>query len=269
MDMQQSSFYVVLPSNVKTQTGKNTTSQYITPLPRALELPSHNWEVALVEINYPYSFYNVLPPHNHVTFGKQRNEHVTVSTTEIPSGFYRSLNGLVEAINNAKPRNMTGFLKKTLIRFDKEDDPKDGVAVHLAKKEYIHFRPKLAHMLGLRHSRCANTGEQAPSMKTVKSSFPPSLGTDLYNLYVYSNIVKETLVGDSLVPLLRTVSVRGRNGDYITKTFETPHYLPLASDFIQHIEIKITDDLGENIKFRFGKVIVKLHFRRKPRFSYA
>ena len=265
MDASYKSFYVILPSNVKSSSNNNKTSHYITPLPRALELPSKDWEVALVEINYPYSFYNVLPPLNVVYLGIQRGPTVQLFTRQIEPGFYRSIDTLIAAINDTIPNIFKGFFKKEMLNYenDSSDDLKDGVTVVLAKNEFIEIHSDIAEMFGFTSALFDNRGEAAKQRKKIKSKSQPVLGTDLYNLYVYSNIVKDTLVGDRFVPLLRTISVDGKNGDYIQKVFETPHYLPLANDFFQHIEIKVADDLGQCIRFKYGKVIVKLHFRQK------
>ena len=92
-----------------------------------------------------------------------------------------------------------------------------------------------------------------------------------YNLYIYSSIVQPHLCGMEYLPLLRTVNVEGSEGSYISRVYEIPHYLPLSSNFIESIDIKIADDLGQNIRFQYGKVIIKLHFRRRtmPRVPYV
>ena len=272
MDISERSFYMVLPSNVKYEVSRNTASHFITPLARALELPSKDWEVALVEVNYPYSFYNILPPINKLQFGRSNSDAtVQVVSRYLEVGFYRSLNKLIAVINSKKPNSMRGYFKKELVTYtiNSLKETNDGTTLYLGKDEFVTLHPTLARMLGFPMDHLTNVGTDAKDRLKIKSSLLPSLGTELFNLYIYSNIVKETLVGDTLVPLLRTIPVMGENGDYISKTFETPHYLPLARDFFQNIEIKITDDIGQNVQFKFGKTIIKLHFRRKPKFNYA
>ena len=95
----------------------------------------------------------------------------------------------------------------------------------------------------------------------------PDLHAAMYNLYVYCNLVQESLVGDRMVKLLRTVPVQPQDrGKYKFETFQRVHYLPLSSSFFQYIEIMIADDTGEAVRFEWGKVIVTLHLRpRKSR----
>ena len=80
--------------------------------------------------------------------------------------------------------------------------------------------------------------------------------------FCYS-IVDDCVVGNTVAPLLRTVLVEGNYGDFVQKTYIHPHYLPISYNRINDIEISLRDDLGNLIPFEFGKVLVKLHFRRK------
>ena len=52
-------FYLMLPSDASMNVfPNNTLSSYITRLPRPIELPGR-WEVGLVEIQYPHTWFNV------------------------------------------------------------------------------------------------------------------------------------------------------------------------------------------------------------------
>ena len=53
----------------------------------------------------------------------------------------------------------------------------------------------------------------------------PETGNQYF--YVYTDIIKSQYHGDVVVPVLRTVTVKGEHGSYISKNFERPHYLPL------------------------------------------
>lgn len=90
-----SDFYLTLPSNV--YGANNITSNYQTELPQTLDLPGQ-WEVALTEILYPYSWYNV--GFNSPDDGKivvQLDSHIEV--VEIPLKEYPTITNLVKTIN--------------------------------------------------------------------------------------------------------------------------------------------------------------------------
>ena len=83
------------------------------------------------------------------------------------------------------------------------------------------------------------------------------------NLYIYSDIVKYSLVGNIYAPLLRIVP-HGKKPTlgYRNIQFQHRYYLPLNTENIKQIGIFLYDNQGELIKFRSGKVTVVLHFRK-------
>ena len=79
-------------------------------------------------------------------------------------------------------------------------------------------------------------------------------------IYVYSDVIKTKLVGDSSVPLLSVVSLRGVFGEIAFKGYSSPVYTPLA----KHVfKMYITDSAGRPVPFSSGNVTVLLHFKQK------
>ena len=113
---------------------------------------------------------------------------------------------------------------------------------------------------------------------SIKDETPPPLNKELiYNskrpielnagcqsLFVYSNIVKQSIVGNLFTPILRLVEVptQSRFGDQVVIPYASPHYKPVSVNKFDIIEIEIKDDTNTKIPFEFGRVIVKLHFRK-------
>jgi hypothetical protein len=89
------------------------------------------------------------------------------------------------------------------------------------------------------------------------------LNRGLHTFFVYCDIVEYQLVGDASVPLLRTVAVNGKNAEVIAKSFDNIHYVGLGRSTFQDIELHITDDTGLKVPFEQGRIIIKLHFRKK------
>ena len=46
-------------------------------------------------------------------------------------------------------------------------------------------------------------------------------------MYVYCDVCKENIVGDTKVPLLQIVSIRGDHEHYVCERYETPIYAPV------------------------------------------
>ena len=88
-------------------------------------------------------------------------------------------------------------------------------------------------------------------------------GLGLHTFFVYCDIVQYQLVGNAHVPLLRTIPVTGKNGDVIVNLFDNVHYVGLGWSTFQEIEMQITDNTGLRVPFEHGRVIIKIHFRKK------
>ena len=82
-------------------------------------------------------------------------------------------------------------------------------------------------------------------------------------IYVYSDVIQSKLVGDSSVPLLSVVHLRGVFGEMAFKEYYSPVYTPMAKYVFSTIEIYITDSTGRPVPFSSGKVSVLLHFKQK------
>lgn len=86
----------------------------------------------------------------------------------------------------------------------------------------------------------------------------------MYNMFVYCNLVENTLVGDVLVPLLRAIPIyHGDDDKYVGKNFNRIRYRPLARNFFECIEIQLADDTGELVNFQYGKAILTLHVKKR------
>ena len=85
----------------------------------------------------------------------------------------------------------------------------------------------------------------------------------VYSMYVTATCARENIVGDTNVPLLQIVPIRGDHGDYVCERYETPIYAPVQRNNISDIKIDITDDTGRRIPFQSGKTIVTLHLRKQ------
>ena len=81
-------------------------------------------------------------------------------------------------------------------------------------------------------------------------------------LYVYSDLVRYSMVGNKLAPLLCTVAASDTLGDIVTERFTRPYYLPVSKGYISSVEIQINNDSGDLLKFISGKVVCVIHLRK-------
>ena len=193
---------------------------------------------------------------------------------------------IIKYLNSMKPKEFDGrFTYGTYEPGNKER----RVMVFLRDGEMLYLSPSLRTLLGFNNGYVDIVGDNSkikltnpkskidhlnpsrdknPSNQIFRVVAPqkPDFQESKYNLYIYCNLVNNTIVGDTQVPLLRTVAVNNKNQNkYVSEHFQDLRYMPLASNFYQYIEIQITDDYGELIDFQSGKVIVTLHLRQKNR----
>jgi len=264
--MASHKFFITLPSNVKSPSYHvNIPSHFITNLASPLHLPNNEYEVALVEVSFPLIYHNVYFEIGtfYVRFTTADGTSVK-ETLHIPEQWYRSVVELAEGINKQFPSSFKGRLAI------KGAGARRRVNMMIYDLESIKFHPTVANMLGFdrhvlkfdfRNSVIDKAGKVRVTRHAAERD--PNIRASLFNVYIYTNIVEDQIVGNQLVPLLRTISFEGKSGEYVHKIFDSPHYLNLSTDTIQHIEVKLATDLGSLIHFETGKVIVKLHFRKK------
>ena len=104
----------------------------------------------------------------------------------------------------------------------------------------------------------------ANGSKGFQSEFPANATHNTHDsVYLYTDIMKERVVGNFTVPLLRIIPIQKNYGELIWMEYNQPHFVNLNRGNINSIEIHIKDDLGDLVSFESGKSIVTLVFRRK------
>ena len=133
------------------------------------------------------------------------------------------------------------------------------VKVTLAAKHYIALFGQMTKILGF-------GGDDLKILKSKESPYVAELHSITF-IYVYCNIVQPQIVGNTMVPLLRTIPVSGNSGDVITKTFTNIQYVPVQTKSFEDIEILLRTDTGDPVPFERGKVIATLYFRKQSYFD--
>ena len=121
----------------------------------------------------------------------------------------------------------------------------------------VEFDSKLQSALGFNKSQTIVSGINVSNNKV-------DIGGIESEFYIHSSVVQPQFFGNSLKPVLRIVPV---NSKALTQQkyqeFKVLHYVDILTNEFDTIETQILNELGENIKFQFGKIILHLHFRRK------
>ena len=319
--------YLTLPSNTKDYTQANNTHSFRVQLPEPISLEGR-WEVALVDIQYPYSWKNVVGEHFVAMHYRLKSGLGGVTLYgKIPEGHYSDVAALIGAIKvgireaarkapeveasanlmtyrsqlkikyrvNVQlslrqdlPSSLVELLTDEELEHDTElydilvqakqnKEPTQEVAEMEQALSYSFVKETNQLQLHLEEGKSINTlvlpgsfkymlGLESSSLPvgTTAARYSPDLTGGLTTLYVHCNIVEPQVVGNYRSELLRTVPVdsRKRFGDTVHKLFNSPHYINVLHKNFDNIKIEIRSDTGEPIPFEYGKVIVKLHFRK-------
>ena len=98
-----------------------------------------------------------------------------------------------------------------------------------------------------------------------ETSYVPRLCSMFFGLsylFVYTNLIRGRMVGDSQTPLLRVIPVYGIYGD-ATHEFRHVHYTEAAAFNSDVVKVNIRTDTGELAPFVEGKVLFTLHLRKR------
>ena len=200
----------------------------------------------------------------------------------LPCGYFATPEELIKALEEGI-KNREKVLKETLKYqaknwFEEENADrkikKHGELQYLIKFHYnnfskrmeiqlntgivtgVKFSEKLEYMLGLERNTVIYD-------QHTTGKYQMDLSGGFYSLYVYSDLVEAQVIGNVKAQLLRVVPIEGNFGEFVSKTFYSPHYVPVLKKTIDSVEINIKDDTNRLVPFEFGKCVLKLHFRKK------
>lgn len=286
--------YLTLVSNVKSvsQFGRNTIAEFKTQLGRKFSLVG-NWVVGITEVSYTKSWYNVLFSHKIILFDEMGTIYNPESISEvnsvenvseelyISSGYYESAKKLVDEINNILGKITTIKTPKLLYNELNNIVTIEPGLIDGALKVYPFFGSEVENILGLKNRNMKNNFYSHMSQTSGIASFifkgdemykqnkflafhPVEISGGYHSLFVYSDIVYPSFIGDACTQILRVVEVprKAKFGEQCVIKYENPQYRPILINEFESIEISIKDDNGELIPFKFGRIIVTLHFKK-------
>lgn len=282
-------FYVTLPSNSSmTVHPTNKPQAYTVELAQPIVLEG-NWEMALMEMQYPNNWFNVTKKSTwNVTIEYLDRDGERLTEEEYDNGVnplvgilkskafrfefgpgnFSSIEKICRAIT--EKLCLTMFFKfyetrnvKTPFSFVYNEVTRRVVTRHSkffqsTVMEGAEGSGELARILGFStdESETANLilGQTGKNEASIMPNYPA--------VFVYCDVVEHQIVGDTKAPLLRTVPLVDKNQEVVGQSFVRPYYIPVKKNYIRSIEIELRNDSGQLIKFQSGKSILVLHFRR-------
>lgn len=237
------SFHVTLVSDSSKQIfPENKISHFITHLPSPINLNRGEWEVGLVDLIYPHSWYNVR--HNNNLFGFDLGKG-KLEGRRVPPGCYETIPDLIKGMTLASHKNKISINYHNVTK---------KVKIQMEGEAKIVLHEGIAELLGFQPGEYKGTVE-SPFIADPKASFPV--------MYVYCDIVEPQIVGDVQAPLLKIVKVEGKDGEVVNAHYVRPHYVPVIKQHFQTIEMVLRLNSGDLVPFERGKIIAVLHFRMR------
>lgn len=253
--MDAGEFMMVLPSNASTEIfSNNAISSYKIKLQRPLPCTEGTWVVGLSEILYPAKWKTIVNGSVSVKYLEQAGT-AQIINFEITDGIYDNISMLLEEIERLLIEN-SPLERKILFDYNKISK---SVSLFVGNGTSIRFSQNIMNILGFKQ-RC--------NEYFTTGTYNADLATDIMEgfnaLYLYTNIVHTTIVGDSEVPLLRVVPLKPRKAsqNHIFQSFQHIQYHPVIKSQTDVIEINIRRDNGVLVPFSSGKVILTLHFKK-------
>ena len=108
--------------------------------------------------------------------------------------------------------------------------------------------------------------DELRSMREYYYEFPKSCSFNYKSthMYVYSSLVKDSIVGNVFAPIVRFVGLEDKpKSETIHREFTVPHYLPLRSSSFNEVVLELTDGMGNSMKFNQGNSVAVFHFKKK------
>ena len=287
-------FYVYLPSNVKSIYFDNTSANFKTKLAQYCTLKD-NYEVGLAEISYTYSFVNIYEDEkiNIVYVGLEGS--IEKQPVVLKRGYYK-IEDLIASINNLIKLDFDYISLPKFELFNEKVGQKVKIIIgeHMTGAIFLEFSDNLAHVLGfdkevvdgitnqillssivelnanrlfkgIGNTMFAQLFSQLQTPDEIKANTTYDISCGFHTIFVYCDIIKSQIVGDTSAQLLRFVEIPNNlnYGDQVHLVFDKIQYLPLVTNQFESIEIDIKDDSGINIPFNHAKNVIVLHFRKR------
>lgn len=83
-------------------------------------------------------------------------------------------------------------------------------------------------------------------------------------MHVYSDLVHYSNIGSTMAPHMGVVAVNeAKFGSQVVTIFPYQDWIPVNKTIVSTIEIKLANEFGEEIAFKYGSVAIRLKLRRK------
>lgn len=253
--MEDQGFYTVFPSNASTDVfPSNKQHSFRIKIPSSLPFFKGDWVVGLTEIQFPALWQNLI--HGYIIVKYQNGDNPL--KCELHDGTYTTIEELLTEIKYAL---QSAQLQDDIVM--KFDQIRNRVILQVKDRAPgfgIGFSQNLLNMLGFTktENEFYSAGTYVEKAADITEGFSA--------LYIYSDIVQNRIVGDTMASLVRVVPIEQKrliNSSGVNWVwFQHIQYIPVNKTYTDTVEINIRRDNGDIVPFESGKVVLTLHFKK-------
>ena len=254
---------------------RNTCSSYRVKLAKEIVLGRGKWEVALASMSYPRTWYNLSKDGTDITYTpvlkqaadsslKFKGSAFDEKHAKLPAGHYQHIESLISEINTVVGRSIED--KGIRIRYEKYSQK---VTIELKKHASLKLSEELSNILGFAKVLDVSHRGENDTIRAFVGDRVADINGGYYNIMLYANIIEEQIVGDSLVPLLKSIPMTNKqegDDDYLTVEFDHLQWVPVKLTTFDEILIELRRDDGTLVPFERGVVSATLVLRRAQLF---
>ena len=142
------------------------------------------------------------------------------------------------------------------------DEHSDRIIFMVAFGEVVEAdNVKLCRMFGMQRDVFALTNSK-PGKKIFVMPQPCDFNVNGSTMFLYSNIAASSPVGNTFVPLLRTVHLEIDKMETLHKNYTTIHYFPVRTSEFDTIEVQLCNVYGDNMVFYGGNLLSSSIFEK-------
>jgi hypothetical protein len=209
-------------------------------------------EVALIEIHFPYTMYNV---YNGSSTAWVKMDDKIIARCILPDDHYCNVTSVLKKLEKDLNGTFTFNLADKMV-----------CCTSTAASDFtLRFTKTLAMQLGYPVKTELTDDENLASSEPDFNIGLPS------QAFIYCSIVKPQIVASRMHELMRSIAIDTKkysHGRYGQITFQHPQYLPVNVNVVDQIAIDIRDGTGSVLPFISGSSTLLLHFRRRSDLLY-
>lgn len=192
--------------------------------------------------------------------------------------FVKYLNSILHADvegQNEKENSFLEVIKQSFEKDEKEEfqypfsvqySDERGLEFFLRDDNFtVTFEASIARILGFSINDNEWLRFDAPAVYKFPQYFPDLEASKPRFFNVYTDIILPGYMGDTLASNLRTVPIPLKNNqsmnEVVSYSFNPPHYHPISLSSFSIIQILLRDGAGQPIRFQYGLIYLRLHFR--------